>query len=227
MQYFFFDIDGTLLLSGGAGRVAMTQVMSEMFQLTTLKQIKVHGRTDRGIIADLFSAHQLPHDPVIHTEFTNRYHRLLPDSMHQCEGTLMPGVVPLLETLSQRSDVKLGILTGNSRSAAWTKLKHFQLDRFFEFGGYGEHHANRNDVAQEALDQCRNTYPEHQVEPGHTWVVGDTANDITCARSIGANVAAVATGGADLQTLKQHQPDLLLPDLANHAAFLEGTRPAA
>ncbi len=223
MLYYFFDIDGTLLLSGGAGRVAMTQVMKEMFDLDELHRVEVHGRTDRGIVEELFSKHKIPLDQQRRIEFSDRYHDLLPESMQQCEGLLMPGAVDLLEQLSELPKVKLGILTGNSESAAWTKLKHFGLDHFFEFGGYGGDHALRDDVARQTLVNCRNTYPDHTIEPAQAWVVGDTVNDITCARAIGAKVVAVATGGADLASLQEHQPDLLLSDLSDHQHFLNAT----
>lgn len=223
MRYFFFDIDGTLLLSGGAGRVAMTRVMEEMFGLTELHRVDVHGRTDHGIVKDLFDAHKLLLNDSVRAEFSERYHELLPESMHLCEGRLMPGVASLLETLFSLPDTELGILTGNSEAAAWTKLRHFKLDRFFNFGGYGEEHSNRDDVARMALEHCRDVYSDRVVDAGQTWVVGDTIHDISCARSIGANVVAVATGGADLNLLGQHEPDVLLPDLSDHQEFLVAT----
>jgi len=223
MRYFFFDIDGTLLLSGGAGRIAMTQVMQEMFGLTELHRVKVHGRTDRGIVEELFTKHGLPCDEEVRQQFSNRYHELLPDSMHECEGVLMPGAVELLERLAETPQVKLGILTGNSESAAWSKLRHFEIDQFFEFGGFGGNHAARNDVARLTLKNCRATYKDHQIEPDQAWVVGDTVNDITCARAIGAKVIAVATGGSDYEELSVHEPDLLLRDLSDPEFILTAT----
>ena len=223
MRYFFFDIDGTLLLSGGAGRVAMTQVMNEMFGLNELHRVKVHGRTDRGIVEELFSKHGIPCDEEVRKEFSSRYHELLPDSMQQCDGVLMPGAVALLEQLANTPDVKMGILTGNSESAAWSKLRHFELDQFFEFGGFGENHADRNDVAKLTLDNCRATYANHHIEPEQVWVVGDTVNDIVCARSIGAKVIAVATGGSEYEELVEHKPDLLLRDLSDSEFIARAT----
>lgn len=223
MTFFFFDIDGTLLLSGGAGRVAMQQVMSEMYQLTELHTIKVHGRTDRGIITDLFAAHEIPLDEDTRDKFTSRYHELLPKAMEQCDGRLMPSVVELLEELQATPQVCLGILTGNSESAAITKLKHLDLDQYFDFGGYGEKHSNRNDVAQAALVACRNAYDDLEIAANQTWVVGDTVNDITCARSIGSNVVAVGTGGAEIDELRAHNPDLLLADLSDIKGFINAT----
>lgn len=223
MRYFFFDIDGTLLLSGGAGRVAMTQVMNEMFGLDELHRVKVHGRTDRGIVEELFSKHGIPCDEDVRRQFSNRYHELLPGSMHECEGVLMPGAVALLERLADTPEVKLGILTGNSEAAAWAKLKHFKIDQFFEFGGFGGNHSERNDVARLTLENCRATYRDHPVEAQQAWVVGDTVNDIVCARAIGAKVIAVATGGSEYNELVEHKPDLLLRDLSDPEFILQAT----
>jgi phosphoglycolate phosphatase len=224
MYYYFFDIDGTLLLSGGAGRVAMTRVMQEMFGLTELQQLEVHGRTDRGIIEELFARHEIPLDEERHREFSDRYHELLPASLGQCDGYLMPGVTELLQLLDSLSSVRLGILTGNSESAAWAKLRHFGLDHYFEFGGFGGDFVRRDDVARQALESCRVTCRDETIEGRQTWVIGDTIHDISCARSIGARVVAVATGGCEVPLLEMHSPDVLLPDLSDHDGFLQATQ---
>lgn len=221
MRYYFFDIDGTLLLSGGAGRVAMTQVMSEMYGLEELNRIDVHGRTDFGIIRDLFASHDVPINDDDHQKFSEQYHSLLADALQQCDGSLMPGVKDLLNRLSDDDNARLGILTGNSQEAAKAKLEHFELDHYFEFGGYGQWHAERNDVAAEAFQACCQLYDD-TIQPEQVWVVGDTVNDIRCARSIRANIVAVATGGATLDELQQHSPDVLLADLSCTRSFLNG-----
>ncbi len=213
MRYFFFDIDGTLLLSGGAGRVAMIRAMREMYGLDELNRIEVHGRTDRSIIRDLFASHDLPLTDDAFDRFKNLYHESLAECIADCQGFLMPGVVEVLEHLAGTDNVRLGILTGNSGRAAQIKLRAYGLDSYFEFGGYGEFHFDRNDVAREALHACRQRYQPASVQPDHVWVVGDTIHDIACARAIGANVIAVATGNADLDSLRNHRPDLVMQDL--------------
>ena len=223
MLVYFFDIDGTLLLSGGAGRVAMTQVMQELFGLSDLHRVEVHGRTDRGIIEELFQRHDIPLDESLHQQFSARYHELLPDCMQQCDGFLMPGARELLEFLARQPQVKLGVLTGNSEAAAQTKLRHFELQHFFEFGGFGGQYRQRNDVARQTLRQCQETYPGLSIAAHQTWVVGDTIHDIACARAIGANVVAVATGGCQMDSLVEHNPDLALADLTDRQAFFAAT----
>ena len=97
--YFFFDIDGTLLLSGGAGRMAMQHVFVEMYGIRELPQLAVHGRTDRAIILELFERLQLDGGPEAYEEFTSRYHRELAVSMDRCPGRLLEGVPELLVRL--------------------------------------------------------------------------------------------------------------------------------
>lgn len=223
-MYFLFDIDGTLLLSGGAGRHAMTQVMNEMYQLTELARLEVHGRTDRGIIADLFAKHDIPLTDEIRKQFSERYHQLLPESLKACDGQMMPGVVPLLDWLTGLPNVHLGLLTGNSKVAAWAKLKHFGLDGYFQdFGGFGDDHAARDDVAGQALASIRTSFGDDSIPGSDAWIIGDTIHDITCSRSINANVIAVETGGVDPEELSRYSPDRLLVDLTDISGFAEAT----
>ena len=211
-----FDIDGTLLLSGGAGRVAMQRVMSEMFAAPSLPSLKVHGRTDHGIISELFEALQIELTDERRQQFTEAYHGELEICLPLCTGRLMPAIEPLLNWLDQQANVRLGILTGNSRSAAKAKLQHFGLEQFFDFrlAGFGERFGDRNDVAQVAWEQCRSVMG-NALRAEQIWVIGDTIRDVACARSIGAKVTAVATGGDTLETLEESQPDLLVSDLSD------------
>ncbi len=215
MNYFFFDIDGTLLLSGGAGRVAMQRVMAEMFDIVQLPDLPVHGRTDRAIISDLFTATGLNLTDTAYREFTRRYHVELDDCIGQCRGQLLSGVTQLLTRLADQSSVSLGLLTGNSRDAAMTKISHFGIRDYFVFGGFGHEHDDRNAVAHAALDDCRRWANPEPVDPGNAWVIGDTVSDVRCARAIGANVIGVATGGSSRRQLEEAGADMVLDDLTN------------
>ncbi len=220
MTVFLFDIDGTLLLTGGAGRVAMQQAMRDVYQLTDLPQLDVLGRTDFAIIRDLFEAHNLEHTTESHAAFCHVYHQYLAASITECEGQLMPGVVQLLQRLRGHDDVSIGLLTGNCQAAADIKLTHFELHGYFEFGGFGDWHAERDAVAEFAYEQCVEFHGKH-VPPKDVWVIGDTIHDIRCARSIGARVIAVATGGMSFQQLAAEKPDLALANLTDQELFLQ------
>lgn len=197
---------------------AIRQVMQEMFGFEEVARVPVHGRTDQGILGDLFAAQSLVYSE--HQEkFTPRYVELLAKALKQTEGMILPGVGALLLELSQLPKVSLGILTGNGKGAADIKLTHFGLENYFFFGGYGDHHESRDQVAELARSSAEQ-YLGEAFDPNHVWVVGDTIHDITCARAIGAKVVAVETGGADKSELEKYSPDLLIENLQS-AKFLD------
>lgn len=205
-----FDIDGTLLLAGGAGMLAINQTFREMFGIENEVKVPLRGRTDYGILGDLFRAHQISFDDH-YRKFSDRYHELLLECLPKTDGKLLPGVATLLENLSE-SGFRLGIVTGNARSAAKAKLEFFGLQRFFCFGGYGDDSANRDDVARAAVDSAI----EHlgaDFDIRKCWVIGDTPADVRCARSVGAKAAAVLTGGYAITDFNEAKPDLILSDL--------------
>lgn len=198
--------------------VAIGQAMQEMFRLERVARVPVHGRTDEGILTDLFAAHELLFDE--HREaFSCRYWELLPSALASGPGELLPGVMELLIRLDAEPNVKLGILTGNAQRAANIKLEHFGLERFFSFGGYGDSHASRNDVATLARSAAEEAIGAG-FDPSRLWVVGDTVNDVTCARWIDAKVVAVETGGSDPAELQASNPDCQLATLTRSEDFL-------
>ena len=218
MQICLFDIDGTLIASGGAGKAALEAALAEEFGIPhILDKLQLSGRTDRAIISDLFGLHLIDDTPENHQRLREVYLRHLPRYLHA--GRVLPGIADLLAQLAGRSDVAIGLLTGNVREGAKAKLGFFGLYDYFAFGGFGDHHLDRNDVAREALAEVRCRF-NGTVQPERIWVIGDTPLDIRCARSIGARAVAVATGWHSLAELSEHQPDLLLPDLSNPAPLL-------
>ena len=205
-----FDIDGTLLRTGGAGMLAINQTFREMFQIENEVTVPVRGRTDYGILGDLFRAHQINFDDH-YRKFSDRYHELLPDYLPRTSGELLPGVVSLLERLAE-SEFRLGIVTGNARLAAKAKLDFFGLQQFFAFGGYGDDSGNRDDVARAAVDSAIE-YVGADFDLARCWVIGDTPADVRCARSVGVKAAAVLTGGYEITDFDELTPDLILRDL--------------
>ena len=219
MHTILFDIDGTLLRCGGAGLTAIGQVMDQLFGVKQLGKVTVHGRTDQGILNDLFEEASLVFDDH-RDEFNPRYWTKLTQTLGESPSYLLPGVTALLEQLASRDDVALGVLTGNAERAAEVKLRHFKLDHFFHFGGFGDLHSDRNDVARLALASARD-FLGGRFDPSRLWVVGDTVNDIVCARAIGAKVVAVETGGACRSELEAAEPDSVLESLDDRIAFYE------
>jgi phosphoglycolate phosphatase len=220
MRICLFDIDGTLISSGGAGKAALEMALASEFGIHQLiERLQLSGRTDRAITRDIFHMHGLEDTPENWERMVQGYLRHLPVSLSRSMGRVLPGIVELLGHLQDHGDVALGLLTGNTRRGARVKLGHFGLDGYFAFGGYGDAHLDRDDVAREALSEARRRHGE-RVGLDSVWVIGDTPLDIRCARSIGAHVAAVATGWHGIEELGQHAPDLLLADFSDATAFL-------
>ena len=219
MHTILFDIDGTLLRCGGAGLAAIGHVMERMFGVKVLGRVAVHGRTDEGILNDLFEQASLVFDDH-RDEFSPKYWSKLTETLDESPSYLLPGVPALLERLSSRDDVALGVLTGNAERAAKVKLRHFNLEHFFKFGGFGDFHSDRNDVAKIALASSRRFLGDH-FDASRLWVIGDTVNDIVCARAIDAKVIAVETGGASMSELEAAAPDFVMPSLDDSHAFFK------
>ena len=217
MWTIFFDIDGTLIRTGGAGLKAMSRVMSDKCGVDKLPQVTVHGRTDCGIWQDVFA--ELNMQPPVNLEaLIDDYCDELQRALNRNEGTELPGVRPLLRELHGRGDVCCYLLTGNARRAAEIKLAAFGLSEFFVradselIGGFGDSTGCRNEVARLALESAHRYSDNFEIE--RAWVIGDTIRDVECARSIGSKVLAVQTGGDSRQTLLDSQPDLVVSDLS-------------
>ena len=214
----FFDIDGTMLRTGGAGQRAMELALRDEFRIPEpFDEVHTAGRTDRGIEDEVFARYGIPLTPEQRRRFMLAYLERLPHCLRELPGGLLPGVQPLLQQLSQLPSVHLSLLTGNYAEGAWIKLRHFQIDHFFTGGAYGDHHPHRDDVARDALQHVQSRF-QKQFPAQAIWVIGDTPADIRCARAIGASVAAVATGVYSAAELHPHQPDQLFHDLndTNH-----------
>ncbi len=214
MKVWLFDIDGTLIASGGAGQAAAFAAIESDFGVPAVQDgIQFAGRTDRAITVDIFKQHNIENTETNRRTFLNSYLGHLEDFLHTRSGRVLSGVSDLLDQLHACSDTHLGLLTGNIREGAKTKLRHFGLWELFQFGGFGDDHTSRDKVAGVALSDARK-HLEHEVDAKDVIVVGDTVHDVRCAQSIGATSVAVATGGVTSEELSSADPDVLLDSLA-------------
>jgi phosphoglycolate phosphatase len=221
MHIFLFDIDGTLLASGGAGKAAMESALATAFGVPADSGIVPYaGRTDRSIVRDLFRLHGVADTPENFQRFVAAYLAHLPDCLGRNQGRVLPGIANLLAQLRGRENVAVGLLTGNMQAGAKVKLTHFGLFDDFAFGGFGDHHWERDDVARMALEVARERHGNLVLD--RIWVIGDTPLDVQCARAIGARAAAVATGYHSVEQLALTQPDLLFADLSDPTPLLAG-----
>jgi phosphoglycolate phosphatase-like HAD superfamily hydrolase len=215
-----FDIDGTLVNTGGAGRDALHTALAMEFAVTDPHRIDLSGRTDRGICRELFEVHEIAHTPENWERFQRAYLVGLAQHLAARQGFVLPGVRELIAELKQQPGVAMGLLTGNVREGARRKLSHYGLDDHFVFGGFGDVQHDRDDVAREALAAAREHCGAH-IEGDHIWVIGDTPLDIRCARAIGAKVVAVGTGAFTAEQLQAFEADLVVKDLAGTMELLQ------
>lgn len=217
----FFDIDGTMLSTGGAGQRAMELALVEDFRIEhPFEGVLTAGRTDCGIADEIFNRYELNDTPAERHRFMTSYLQRLPECLQQLPGTLLPGVQELLEQLALQPGVVLSLLTGNYAEGAWIKLRHFRIEQYFEFGGFGDHHPHRDDVARVAL-RTAESHLGRDLDRAGVLVIGDTPADIQCARAIQARVIAVATGTYSAAELGAHAPDHLFDDLAGTREVLK------
>src|SRR5471030_2413264 len=120
-----FDIDGTLLASGGAGKAALESAFTEAFGVSLRAEVPYAGRTDRATARDLLQAHEIEHTLENWHKLQAAYLARLPESLNRHNGRVLPGILALLQALQQRSDIAIGLLTGNIRAGARVKLGHF------------------------------------------------------------------------------------------------------
>ena len=213
MRIIFFDIDGTLLRSGGAGKAAMHTALTRGFGLDKVREdINFSGRTDPGIGYELMKLHDIePSDDNL-AAMQSLYLDTLAEQLPKHRSAhVLPGVRRLLDELAGLDDVTLALLTGNVERGARIKLEHFGLWDYFRFGGFGDGRLERDDVARAAIAEAE-AHLGH-VDASKAWVIGDTPLDVRCARTVGAKVLAVATGWHNEKQLAECEPDLMLADL--------------
>jgi len=209
-----FDIDGTLIDSKGAGGSALLKAAREVFSRTDIQPVLLHGRTDRGIMAELLESAGIAATPANLKQLSERYVGLLQENLKLCEGLVLPGVFELLNQLASDPRCHLGIVTGNMLQSAQIKLDHFRLWDYFKFGAYGHDAPQRRDLCDPAWNSIRQyatTLPEElsaelpakgDLPSQNVIIIGDTVLDVDLALTMNVRCLAVCTGGCDATTLK-------------------------
>jgi phosphoglycolate phosphatase-like HAD superfamily hydrolase len=208
-----FDIDGTLILTGGAGMKAFAEAFAEEFDLPhATEAMDFAGRTDRGLVCQVFRANDIPPTESNFQRFTEAYTQRLAKHLPADNTQPLPGVVELLDAIeAMTAPPSLGLLTGNLPLGAELKLTHYHLWDRFEFGAFGDTTEDRNEIAQSAFEDAQGQFPN--LSPSEILIIGDTPADIHCAQSINASVLAVATGNFTEAQLAEHHPTHLAPNL--------------
>jgi len=213
-----FDVDGTLILTGGAGVRAMSLAFHELFgRENGLIGVEVAGRIDMAILRAALDKHGIDASDFsrIVERFREAYVRHLAHTLAEAEGgRVLPGVRELLTALHSRPDVRLSLATGNFRRGAELKLTHYRLWHFFDGGVFGEEVEERADLV--ALAKRRLSADSQSA----VYVFGDTVHDIEAARANNAIAVAVASGFTGEDALRAASPDFLFPDLSDWRAVL-------
>ena len=217
-RFVLWDVDGTIITSRGVGRRVMEEAAAAVAGLAEVPQIVMSGKTDPQILREIFTAAELAADHI---------DALLPEAMVAAEtalaaaedelranGSVLPGVEALLERLDATDGVRQTLLTGNLTANAAVKVGAFGLTHLFdaEVGAYGTDHADRLELVPIALERARR-FRSETYAPDEVWVIGDTPNDLACARAGGVRCLLVGTGGQ--QGLEALGADAVLADLSD------------
>jgi phosphoglycolate phosphatase len=215
-----WDIDGTLIASGGAGMRALQSALRTVFGIDgDLADIDFAGRTDVWIMRAVFRKFSLPATPENFTRYLEGYLQALPAALANPQARVLPGVREILRAAASHGGFAQGLLTGNMRRGAQAKLAYHGLWDFFAFGAFADDSEFRNDLGPHAV---RRALEHHGVDfaADRVWVIGDTPHDIACGKIIGARTLGVGTGGSTVDQLRTHEPTAVLENLADTAAVL-------
>jgi phosphoglycolate phosphatase-like HAD superfamily hydrolase len=222
MQVLLFDIDGTLVNTGGTGKDAMNRAFEEIYGMANgLDGILLAGQTDPKIMLDAFQKLSMKWDDAKMGAFKERYFMRLEEEFQRPrpQRRIMPGFPEALDHLCQLPQTHLGLLTGNWQRGAQIKLENFGLWKYFEFGAFGDDDLDRNKLVPHALRRAAELFGRHP-QSDRVYVIGDTPRDVQCARPHGAVAIAVATGDYSVDVLRAASPDFLFADLSEVSTFV-------
>jgi phosphoglycolate phosphatase-like HAD superfamily hydrolase len=216
-----FDVDGTLVTAHGAGREALRHALLSIYGTTgPIDDYDFRGKTDPRIVLDLMAAAGL--DDARVSVGLERCFKAYVDTLDRLVGDgarveALPGIADLVRALAVRTDVVVGLLTGNIEAGARVKLRPTGLWPLFRVGAFGSDDPDRRCLPPIARRRA-SALVGGEIEPERVIVIGDTPLDVDCARACGAVAVAVATGQHASVDLEACAPDLLFADFSDVAA---------
>ena len=224
MRLILWDIDGTLLYSGGVAGEAMRAAMTRVYGRPASNDRREYaGKTDQQIILETFA--ERPHDQILAQldEFAVAYMDELDQRQAEmaARGRVLPSVPAILAHLQHNPDVHQSVLTGTMQKVAAMKLRLTNLLHYVDLdtGAYGSDHHQRVQLPNFALTRANQRF-QPALSGSDIIIIGDTPNDIACGKAHGARTVAVATGPFSVADLTAHQPDAVLADLSDLDAAL-------
>lgn len=219
MRYLMWDIDGTLILTGGAGQTALKKVIKDYYFLDAFEfNNSLAGRTDSDIVKSVVTRLRGRCNVGEAASILIRYHMQLAHELPKCQGKVLKNVEKILAYFNRpKSKFVNCLLSGNTRIGAQLKLEHYKLSPYFDFNHsvFGECSEKRNDLAKIAFSRF---YLEHQGQftADDMIFIGDTPNDVLCAQSVGARCIIISDGSsykaADFEQCKPWKIINSLPD---------------
>ncbi len=213
-----WDVDGTLIDSAGLGAAAFDRAIEQVLGAAPPSRLLLSGKTDLQIVREYLELMGVDDPDGRLPVVVEALEAVLAAeaAVLATNGQALPGVPELLGRLASEDTVHQTLLTGNTAANAMVKVTAFDLQRWLdlETGAYGSDHADRRELVPIAVERVRRLRGL-DVDPSGTWVVGDTANDLACARAGGARCLLVATGRTGLDELERLEPDAVLPDLSD------------
>ncbi len=215
MRLILFDVDGTLLMAGGAGNRALGRALQHTYGLENgLNGIRLDGKTDPQIVRETLGRYGKEASLTrqsLNSLFVSYIPFLKDEVATSPDFRILPGVPELMATLSTQSSVALGLATGNIEEGARIKLDRADLTSFFTFGGYGSDAENRTELIRTAIERgLQEISPASAVD---ILLIGDTPRDVVHARTAGVRTLAVATGRYSVESLLAYKPDFVMPNL--------------
>ncbi len=208
-----FDIDGTLIDSGGAGSRALTSAFADVFSVNdAFSDISMAGKTDIQIIKEAIYVHGLPADENASSSVINSYLKHLSLEIDTSRKYVKPGVVDILQKVDDTEGCWSGLLTGNIREGARIKLDALGLSDHFMCGAFGSDDEDRNKLLPIALSNFTDS-TGIDLTYGDCTVIGDTPRDVECSKPYGAKAVAVSTGPYSYESLMATDADLVVESL--------------
>lgn len=213
-----FDIDGTLIQSKGASREAKALAMKEVFgTAATVRTHNFGGKTDWQILREVLSPMGISSDKIAQKmeQYEQVFARRMAEEIVKFDVVALPGVIDLLKALDKRSDVVVGLVTGNTSQTSPIKLRAAGIDpSLFVVGAYGSEADDRNELPRLALKRAIQL-TKQAIRPEEVVIIGDTVKDVEAARAIGGLAVTVFTGYEERSALIASQPDYMLDDLTS------------